>query len=423
LAKISEQVLTAKTKNERWQLDDGVEIDGDQDEMADSLLHKIMLLFHEPASWSGWKVALAMGLGIGLVGLFWGLMAGNINAGASVFLLMALFIFIDALWLNSLPRRGISFGSWQAQLFVFAVPRLAVALVVGVFAGWLGWIVCWGITAVIQLIGSILLFYATAIEPFKLSLSTLEVSTDRLSPETKPIRLLQISDLHVEYLTKREARVLEIVNEAQPDLVVISGDYVNLSNNRDPKTLAQVRELLSQINAPYGVYAVLGTPLVDLAETVAPLFEELPIVLMRGEWQKVDVGNGRYLTIIGMDCTHNLPIDRERLAKLVETAPNHSPQLFLFHSPEMMPEAAAHDIDLYLCGHTHGGQVRLPLIGPLLTSSQLGRRFVMGLYKMGRTHLYISRGIGLEGLSAPRVRFLCPPEMTLVKIKPLSGDQ
>ncbi|RMD51504.1 MAG: metallophosphoesterase, partial [Candidatus Thermofonsia bacterium] len=66
---------------------------------------------------------------------------------------------------------------------------------------------------------------------------------------------------------------------------------------------------------------------------------------------------------------------------------------------------------------THGGQVRLPVIGPLLTSSQLGRRYVMGLYREGRTHLYVSRGVGLEGLSAPRVRFLAPPEITLFTIR------
>ena len=86
-----------------------------------------------------------------------------------------------------------------------------------------------------------------------------------------------------------------------------------------------------------------------------------------------------------------------------------------------MPEAAGHEIDLYLCGHTHGGQVRLPIIGAVLTSSQLGKRYEMGLYQGGRTHMYVSRGIGLEGLSAPRVRFLAPPEITLVTVQGSSG--
>jgi predicted MPP superfamily phosphohydrolase len=83
-----------------------------------------------------------------------------------------------------------------------------------------------------------------------------------------------------------------------------------------------------------------------------------------------------------------------------------------------MPQAVAHGLNLYLCGHTHGGQVRLPIYGALLTSSQLGKRYEMGHYREDDTHLYVSRGLGLEGLSAPRVRFLCPPEMTLVTLRP-----
>lgn len=409
--------------NEQWQLDDGVMIEPDRDVLVDGWLHKLMLIFHAPVSWSSWLVAWVVLLGIVLAGGWWWVLTGSVTAVSVVCVMMGAFILTDALWLMSLPRRGISFGPWQAQLFTLAVPRLAAALGLALFAGWWGWQVCVALTAVIQFIGSFLLAYGTAVEPFKLSLTHLEVATDRLAPEFEPIRLLHITDLHVEYLTKREAQVLAFVEQAKPDLILISGDYVNLSYNRDPHTLTQIQGLLRQIQAPYGVFATLGSPPVDLRETVAPLFADLPVVLMRGEWQRVGVGNGRFLTIIGLDCTHDLPTDRERLAKLVATAPNGSPQLLLYHSPEIMPEAVEHGLDLYLCGHTHGGQVRLPLIGPLLTSSQLGRRFVMGLYKIERTHLYISRGIGLEGLSAPRVRFLCPPEMTLVTISPVNSKQ
>jgi predicted MPP superfamily phosphohydrolase len=123
-----------------------------------------------------------------------------------------------------------------------------------------------------------------------------------------------------------------------------------------------------------------------------------------------------------MDCTHHLPTDRQRLDFLMTNAPENVLRIFLYHSPELMPEAVLHNINLYLCGHTHGGQVRLPLIGPLLTSSQLGRRYVMGLYQEKGTHLYVSRGIGLEGLSAPRVRFLAPPEMTLITLHGQKGN-
>jgi hypothetical protein len=82
-----------------------------------------------------------------------------------------------------------------------------------------------------------------------------------------------------------------------------------------------------------------------------------------------------------------------------------------------MPEVSELGVDLYLCGHTHGGQVRLPLYGAMLTSSQLGKRYEMGHYQQGRTNLYVSRGVGLEGLGAPRIRFLSPPEITLVTLQ------
>jgi hypothetical protein len=73
-------------------------------------------------------------------------------------------------------------------------------------------------------------------------------------------------------------------------------------------------------------------------------------------------------------------------------------------------------IDLYLAGHTHGGQVRLPVWGAIITMSAYGKQYESGLYQLNPTTLYVSRGIGLEGLSLPRVRFLCPPEMVLIEL-------
>jgi hypothetical protein len=89
----------------------------------------------------------------------------------------------------------------------------------------------------------------------------------------------------------------------------------------------------------------------------------------------------------------------------------------LYHSPDLAPLAAKFDIDLQLSGHTHGGQVRLPFIGALFTGSLYGKRFEMGRYQLGKLILFITRGLGLEGAAAPRVRFLCPPEVILWEIK------
>ncbi len=391
-----------------------------EDVLTASGLHKVMLLFHRPATWLASQVVL-LGLGfVAAAALPW-LLVG-LNLALLVAGMMALFLIGDTAVCLTLPRRKLSFGPWQPQQIVLAIPRTLAAVGTAVLGWWLGW--SWGLALLIlaQAIGTAALIWGAVIEPFRLGLSKINIKTDRLPAGTPPIRILHITDLHIERLTKRETAVLRLAEETKPDIIVMSGDYVNLSYNQDPVTHAYVRQVLGQLSAPYGVFAVLGSPPVDLPEEVAPLFDNPPIRLMRYNWERVDLGDGRALTIVGMDCTHHLPTDRRNLANLMTAVPDNAPQLFLFHSPELMPEASQHSLDLYLCGHTHGGQVRLPLIGPILTSSQLGRKYVMGSYRNGRTHLYVSRGLGLEGLSAPRVRFLAPPELTLITLESSSGD-
>jgi uncharacterized protein len=395
-------------------------VDPEEDILLKGLIHKVMLFFHLPAYLPVWGMGLLFLLLAVTAGLVWGVVLADASLSLAAAGMLLAFMLGDAFLLHQLPRWRISFGPWQAQAFALAVPRLLVVLLLVVPAAWWGWAWGLGLLLVAQAVGTALLYYGAVVEPHRLALTRLTIKTDRLPAGIEPIRVLHISDLHIERWTARETAVLQLVQQANPDLIVISGDYVNLSYNEDPETQRLVIKLLGQLSAPHGVYAVLGSPPVDLRETVLPVFEAVDhIKLLRWGWQTVEMGNGRSLAILGMDCTHHLPTDRARLDRLHQMAPNGIPQLFLYHSPELMPETAVREIDLYLCGHTHGGQVRLPLFGPILTSSQLGRRYVMGLYREGRTHLYVSRGIGLEGLSAPRVRFLAPPEMTLVTIEPV----
>jgi predicted MPP superfamily phosphohydrolase len=93
-------------------------------------------------------------------------------------------------------------------------------------------------------------------------------------------------------------------------------------------------------------------------------------------------------------------------------------RLFLYHFPDAVEEASAANIDLYLAGHTHGGQVRLPFYGALITFSRYDKRYEAGLYRLGAATMYVNRGIGMEGGKAPRVRFLDRPEITVIDVAP-----
>lgn len=392
----------------------------DDDVLTRSRFHFLLVAFYGPVGWPTWLVVMAgAGLAAAVAALWWLPARDTMLAVAVAGVLLAFFI-ADAVLLRELPRRRISFGPWKGQMAALALPRAGVVLVLGLAGPWLGWTAALLLVVAAQFVGTALLYRAALVEPRRLGLSRLTIRNDRLPPGAPPIRILHIGDIHLERLSIREARLLELADEAKPDLILMTGDYVNLSYNLDPETHAQVRRLLGQLHARYGVFAVLGTPPVDLPTVMPGLFAGLPARLLCDEAVVVTLSRGRQLTLLGLDCHHDIARDAATLDRVLAGAADAGPRVLLYHSPELMPAATQRGIDLYLCGHTHGGQVRLPIVGPLFTASQLGRRFVMGHYQEGRTHLYVTRGVGFEGLAAPRVRLFCPPEVMVVEV---GGEQ
>jgi len=126
--------------------------------------------------------------------------------------------------------------------------------------------------------------------------------------------------------------------------------------------------------------------------------------------------HGQLFDVIGLSCTHKPFEDIVRLKSLLTTDGEERFTILLYHSPDLAPEAAVTGIDLQLSGHTHGGQVCLPFWGAVFAGSLYGTLLAQGRYQLGRMTLYVTRGVGLEGKGAPRVRFLCPPEIVLWEI-------
>jgi len=101
---------------------------------------------------------------------------------------------------------------------------------------------------------------------------------------------------------------------------------------------------------------------------------------------------------------------------LLSSSSENSYNVFLYHSPDLVEDIQGHDVDMYLCGHTHGGQIALPFYGAIITFSRFGKKYEAGLYKVGETDLYVNRGLGMEGGHAPRVRFFARPEIAVFDI-------
>lgn len=261
---------------------------------------------------------------------------------------------------------------------------------------------------------SLVQVYAYVVEPLWVKTTELSLAFERLDGNAPPVRVVLLSDIHIERASYREAHVVREVNALDPDLIVLAGDYLNLSRLKDPVSAQQFREFVGQLHAPYGIYAVRGSVESSPASMEA-LVAGTPIVWLEQETVTLDV-RGQRIALIGVACSHTRSIDAARLAQAYRGVPEDTFTLLLYHSPDLMPQAAKRQIDLYLTGHTHGGQISLPFYGAIVTGSVYGKRYEAGLYHLQDTTMYVTRGLGFEGGPAPRARFFARPEIVALEL-------
>lgn len=386
-----------------------------------NVLHRVLIDLHRLAKWSWLAVA---GVVLGLAGAL-ALVGLALNGGPIAILAIpaafALFVGLDGAALGLLPRLRLSFGPVQPVLLALAAVRWLVGLAGVALALWLAPVAALVAVLVVNLALSLLVAHAVYVEPFQLTLTRMDISSPKLAELVRPLSVLHLSDLHMERPTRRDERILQLAEELSPDLILLTGDYLNLSYTDDDLAVASARAWLGRLHAPLGVFAVLGTPEVDVRHRVDELFAGTGVRLLRNEAVTIPVDRSA-IALLGVTCERDGHSDPAGLEAAVNQAPEGAYTILLYHMPDLMPEAVGNGIDLYLAGHTHGGQWRLPGYGALITSSAYGKRYEMGHYAEGATQLYVTRGLGLEGLAAPRARVLCRPEMLLMRLMAPGGQ-
>lgn len=323
---------------------------------------------------------------------------------ANLPLALGLWIFFLSDWvlLAALPRAGKSFGPAKPQTFVLAIPRALFAVLPLPFS------------LIAEIIGTALVVYGFWIEPHRLRVTQQTLQSAKLKPGAPPLRVLHLGDLHIERMTDRERQVVDYARSLKPDLILFSGDFLSFSHVHDPVAWDHARQVLRELSAPLGVYAVTGSQPVDEPSVVAQLLDGLDIRWLRDERILLNHHDQR-IDVVGVTCTHKPHLDGATLDDILHGDPDDF-TILLYHTPDLAPIAAQQGVDLQLSGHTHAGQVRLPWFGAIYTSSLYYKRFEAGRYTLGALTLYVTRGIGLEGRAAPRVRFLCSPEIVLWEI-------
>ena len=253
--------------------------------------------------------------------------------------------------------------------------------------------------------------YGFLMEPNQFKVETVRLKLPRLARSFSGLRLAQISDIHMGGWMngKRLQRVADLVIDQKPDLLLITGDFLI---GDDALTISQqsIQDLileLSRLSSSFPTFAVLGNH--DYWTDVETVRH---ILTSSGT---TDLTNAVSTLKRGEDSLHICGVDDiwegdARLDDVISQLADGGPAILMAHEPDFADTSAATGrFDLQLSGHTHGGQVVLPFIGPPILP-HLGRKYPSGLYQVGEMIQYTNRGVGMARLP---IRINCPPEITL----------
>lgn len=248
------------------------------------------------------------------------------------------------------------------------------------------------------------LAYGYFIEPEWVELTKTEIRVPRPVLGFQRFRLVHLSDLHLQRFGDRESRIIDMVSRANPHLVLITGDYTDSASN-----MPALIEMLRKITAPYGVYGVRG----NNDDKVGSLeqIQNAGVALLQDE-KRVISTNDCTLCLVGLKVIPTI-----HLGDLLRDLDPSATTILMHHMPEGLDEmkflASRQRVDLFLCGHTHGGQVCLPFWGAILTESKYHKKYERGLYTANGVPVYVNRGIGTTAIP---IRFLSRPEVAVIDL-------
>ena len=237
---------------------------------------------------------------------------------------------------------------------------------------------------------------------------TLELA--RLDPALDGLTILHLTDFH---FTGRIDKALfrelaRLAMRSPPDLIALTGDFVDNADCID-----WIPDVLGPLSARHGVYFVLGNhdPRMRQVPRLRRTLTDAGFIDLAGRWMQLEINN-RAIVLAGNELPW-IPPAPDMAGCPAKVGGARPLRLLLAHTPDQLPWARRHDFDLMLAGHTHGGQVCLPWIGPVFCPSRYGLEYAAGVFYEPPTVMHVSRGISGETPS----RWNCPPEVALLKLR------
>jgi uncharacterized protein len=240
----------------------------------------------------------------------------------------------------------------------------------------------------------------------KIGITEFSLKFPNLPDAFNGFRILHLSDLHIDSIPGFTAMLIEKIKPLRFDICLLTGDYRRDRSGSFNHILRPLRVLSKYIQAPFGTFAILGNHDTYL---MAQYERESGMVLLVNESVEIIKDDNKIL-VTGTDDPFDFYTESAMIS--LETR-GYDFKIAMVHTPEMAKCASLNKYDLYLCGHTHGGQICFKEGMPLISHQFEGKRFNHGMWKIGKMTGYTSRGAGVSGIP---LRFNCPPEITIIEL-------
>lgn len=256
--------------------------------------------------------------------------------------------------------------------------------------------------------------YSTLIEPLWFEVENITLTLPRLPKPFSGFRLAQISDIHAgeQWMPDHLAAVVEKLRAIAPDAIAVTGDFISASPSTTDEVLNLTESALSTLSSQFPVYAVMGNH--DHwwdVDSVRGALARANVMELNNRFHTLSRG-ASFLHICGVDDIYERKDD---LQAVLNQLPEDGCAILLAHEPDFADTSAATGrFDLQISGHSHGGQVVIPFIGPIVLPRH-GRKYPLGLYNVENMIQYTNRGVGMV---SPYVRLMCRPEITLFTFMP-----
>ncbi len=256
-----------------------------------------------------------------------------------------------------------------------------------------------------------LFIYGRYIEPTVITIRKIRVTPQVAIPALKGKKIIHLSDLHMEIFGKNQVHLLNLIDQIQPDLIFLTGDYIQWrGNNRG------AIEFLSRLKAKYGVFAVMGD--YDYSDSRnsclfchetggGTLTQQHNVTMLRNDMKTINI-DGQVVTIAGIDEEYQ---DIDLLSIIDDIQDQSSFFLLLSHSPLVFDKLSRKKQIFMFSGDTHGGQIPMPKWVFRIFGYQKNVKYNYGLFNIQKNYMYVSRGIGTSHF---RFRLFCPPEIAVV---------